>query len=70
MTEQEINNAIKNKCPVIAITGLYGELEYKRILSIVCPTDSQDEMLLELESTKGYQGKRIIYPARMVRLKI
>ena len=72
MTEAELIEAMDRQCPVVALTILNGEIEYRRVVSVIRRRGSEPgkyEIFAELESLKDYQTKPVEYPAGRIRLK-
>ncbi len=72
MTEQQLLEAMDRQCPVIGMTILNGEIEYKKVISVIRRPGlepGQYQIFAEVESLKDCLKKPIVYPAERIRLK-
>ena len=72
MTEQQLNEAMDRQCPVVAMTILNGEIEYRKVVSVIRRRGKEPgkyEIFAALESKKDHVLKPVEYPAERVRLK-
>ena len=72
MTEQQLLEAMDRQCPVMGMTILNGEIEYRKVVSVIRRRGAgpgQHEIFAELESFKDYLTKPVEYPAERIRLK-